>query len=94
MQAAVPLPGGIGASEYGFGKLFGWFGCPEPNGILASLVQRVVTWTIGLLGYLIVVGMGRTRSAGDAKTDHEITKVQEYEKDKGKEQSSLSSSVS
>ena len=94
VQAAVPLPGGIGASEYGFGKLFSWFSCPEPNGILASLVQRVVTWTIGLLGYLIVVGMGRTRSTGDAKTDHELTKVRAYGKDKGKEQSSFSSSVS
>jgi uncharacterized protein (TIRG00374 family) len=61
VQAAIPLPGGIGASEFGFGKLFGWFGCPEPNGILATLVQRVVTWTIGLLGYLIVVGMARAR---------------------------------
>jgi glycosyltransferase 2 family protein len=64
VQAAVPLPGGIGASEYGFGKLFSWFGCPEPNGILASLVQRVVTWTIGLLGYLVVVGMARTGRHG------------------------------
>jgi glycosyltransferase 2 family protein len=63
VQAVVPLPGGVGAGEYGFGKLFSWFGCPEPNGVLASLVQRVVTWTIGLLGYLVVVGMGRTKRA-------------------------------
>ena len=55
VQAVVPLPGGVGASEFGFGKLFGWFGCPEPNGVLGSLVQRVVVWTIGLLGYLIVI---------------------------------------
>jgi glycosyltransferase 2 family protein len=66
VQAAVPLPGGVGASEYSFGKLFSWFGCPEPNGILASLVQRVVTWTIGLLGYLVVVGMARTGRAATA----------------------------
>ncbi len=66
VQAAVPLPGGVGASEYGFGKLFSWFGCPEPNGVLASLVQRVVTWTIGLLGYLVVVGMARTSRAATA----------------------------
>ncbi len=62
VQAAVPLPGGVGASEFGFGKLFSWFGCPEPNGVLASLVQRVVTWTIGLLGYLAVIGMARTKT--------------------------------
>jgi uncharacterized protein (TIRG00374 family) len=71
VQAVIPLPGGIGASEYGFGKLFSWFGCPEPNGILASLVARVVTWTIGLLGYLIVVGIPRTPNVVEAKTNHE-----------------------
>ncbi len=74
VQAAVPLPGGIGASEYGFGKLFGWFGCPEPNGILASLVARVVTWTVGLLGYLIVVAMPRKPNVVDAKPNDESTK--------------------
>jgi uncharacterized membrane protein YbhN (UPF0104 family) len=74
VQAVVPLPGGVGASEYGFGKLFGWFGCPEPNGVLGSLVQRVVTWTLGLLGYLVVVGMARKGFVVDAKTNHESTK--------------------
>jgi glycosyltransferase 2 family protein len=74
VQAVVPLPGGVGAGEYGFGKLFSWFGCPEPNGVLASLVQRVVTWVISLLGYLVVVAMARTRSVVDAKTNHESTK--------------------
>ena len=63
VQAVVPLPGGIGAGEYGFGKLFGWFGCPEPNGILASLVQRVITWTLGLLGYLVVAWTGKSPQA-------------------------------
>jgi uncharacterized membrane protein YbhN (UPF0104 family) len=63
VQAVVPLPGGIGAGEYGFGKLFGWFGCPEPNGILGSLVQRVLTWTLSLLGYLVVAWMARPQAA-------------------------------
>ena len=58
VQAVVPLPGGIGAGEYGFGKLFRWFGCPEPNGVLSSLVYRVVGLGLSLLGYLIVAGMG------------------------------------
>jgi len=60
VQAAVPLPGGIGAGEYGFGKLFGWFGCPEPNGVLSSLVYRLVMLGLSLLGYLIVASMGRS----------------------------------
>lgn len=66
VQAAVPLPGGIGAGEYGFGKLFGWFGCPEPNGILGSLVQRVLTWTLSLIGYLVVASMARPRAEAEA----------------------------
>ena len=65
VQAVVPLPGGIGAGEFGFGKLFGWFGCPEPNGVLGSLVQRVITWTLSLLGYLAVAGMGRAPRAAE-----------------------------
>ncbi|HVS40539.1 MAG TPA: lysylphosphatidylglycerol synthase transmembrane domain-containing protein [Gemmataceae bacterium] len=67
VQAVVPLPGGIGAGEYGFGKLFQWFGCPEPNGVLSSLVYRVVTLALSLLGYLVVAGMGgsgRTVTSG------------------------------
>ena len=59
VQAAVPLPGGIGAGEYGFGKLFSWFGCPEPNGVLSSLVYRLVMLGLSLLGYVIVAWMGR-----------------------------------
>ena len=66
VQAVVPLPGGIGAGEYGFGKLFGWFGCPEPNGILGSLVQRVLTWTLSLIGYLVVAWMARPRAEAEA----------------------------
>jgi glycosyltransferase 2 family protein len=61
VQAAIPLPGGIGASEFGFGKLFGWFNCPESNGVLGSLVQRVLTWTLSLACYLIVAWISGTR---------------------------------
>jgi uncharacterized membrane protein YbhN (UPF0104 family) len=66
VQAAVPLPGGIGASEYGFGKLYGWFGCPEANGVLGSLVYRVVTWGLSLTGYLGVLLVGRAAKPAPA----------------------------
>jgi uncharacterized protein (TIRG00374 family) len=59
VQAAVPLPGGIGAGEYGFAKLYQWFGCPAANGVLASLVYRLVTWGLSLVGYLAVAGVSR-----------------------------------
>jgi uncharacterized protein (TIRG00374 family) len=55
VQAVIPTPGGAGVGEWGFGALYKYFAGPaaESNGVLASLVQRIVTWTIGLLGYLI-----------------------------------------
>jgi uncharacterized protein (TIRG00374 family) len=62
-QAAIPLPGGVGVSEFGFGMLFSWFNCPAPNGVLASLVQRLITWTLSLTGYLIVAWMPRAAAA-------------------------------
>jgi uncharacterized protein (TIRG00374 family) len=49
---AVPIfPGGAGIGELGFGGLYAWFRCSEANGILGSLVQRVLAWVIGLVGY-------------------------------------------
>ena len=64
VATAIPgLPGGLGLGEYVYGTLFGWFGCPAPNGILGSLVQRALTWTVSLAGYLIVAWMGGVRRA-------------------------------
>jgi uncharacterized protein (TIRG00374 family) len=55
---AVPLfPGGAGIGELGFGLLYGWFGYSRAAGILGSLVQRVLTWLLALLGYLVALGM-------------------------------------
>jgi uncharacterized membrane protein YbhN (UPF0104 family) len=49
---AVPLfPGGAGIGELGFGLLYGWFGFDKANGILGSLVQRVFSWLVGVVGY-------------------------------------------
>ena len=53
---AVPLfPGGAGIGELGFGLLYGWFGYSRAAGILGSLVQRVLTWLLALLGYVIAL---------------------------------------
>jgi uncharacterized protein (TIRG00374 family) len=50
---ALPLfPGGAGIAEAGFGALYGWYGCSAASGVLGMLVQRVLTWGLGLLGYL------------------------------------------
>ena len=58
MQAVVPTPGGAGAGEWGFAALYLLFRAAEANGVLASLVQRIMSWVLGL------VGLRRLRLAG------------------------------
>ncbi len=68
--AAVPLfPGGAGIAEAGFGALYGWYRCPAASGVLGMLVQRVLTWGIGLVGY---VAGGRIRTGLPADKVHGI----------------------
>jgi uncharacterized protein (TIRG00374 family) len=57
MQALVPTPGGAGGGEWGFGALYLLFGAAEANGVLASLVQRVFSWVLGLVGYIVYLWM-------------------------------------
>jgi hypothetical protein len=51
MQALVPTPGGAGGGEWGFAALYVLFRASEANGVLASLVQRMLSWILGLAGY-------------------------------------------
>jgi uncharacterized protein (TIRG00374 family) len=63
----VPLfPGGAGIGELGFGGLYAWFQCPAANGVLASLMSRVISWVIGVLG-LIACSLLPARAAPDAE---------------------------
>ncbi len=57
IQAAPFFPGGAGIGELGFGLLYQWLGCSEASGVLGSLVQRVINWTLGLLGGLMYLRM-------------------------------------
>ncbi|MHB1423492.1 MAG: lysylphosphatidylglycerol synthase transmembrane domain-containing protein [Gemmataceae bacterium] len=57
IQAAPFFPGGAGIGELGYGLLYQWLGCSEASGVLGSLLQRVVNWTLGLLGGLIYLRM-------------------------------------
>jgi uncharacterized membrane protein YbhN (UPF0104 family) len=57
IAAGFPAPGGVGGSEFGFGMLYQLAGYPAANGVLGSLVQRVITWTLGLIGYLVYLRM-------------------------------------
>lgn len=67
IQAAIPVPGGVGAGEFSFGKLYQYFGGAEASGVLASLVQRVISWVLGLGGYLVYLRL-RSRLPGVAPT--------------------------
>jgi uncharacterized protein (TIRG00374 family) len=51
IQALIPTPGGAGAGEWGFGGLYLLFGASEANGVLGSLVQRLINWALGLVGF-------------------------------------------
>jgi uncharacterized protein (TIRG00374 family) len=57
IQAGVPTPGGVGAAEYGFGALYQLINFTFAAGTLGSLVQRVITWVLGFLGYLVYLRM-------------------------------------
>jgi uncharacterized protein (TIRG00374 family) len=57
ITSAVPTPGGVGGAEAAFGFLYKIAGYLPANGVLASLVQRVVTWALGLFGYLVYLRM-------------------------------------
>src|SRR5262249_7879556 len=57
ITSAVPTPGGVGGAEIAFGKLYEMVRYPTANGVLGSLVWRVVMCTLGLLGYLVYLRM-------------------------------------
>jgi uncharacterized membrane protein YbhN (UPF0104 family) len=55
---AIPLfPSGTGVGELGFGSLYKLLEKPAANGVLGSLVQRVVMWGLGVVGYLVYLRM-------------------------------------
>jgi uncharacterized protein (TIRG00374 family) len=67
IQALIPTPGGAGGGEWGFGGLYDMFGGEAVNGVLGSLVQRVITWVSGLVGYLVYLRMHAGQLAAPEK---------------------------
>lgn len=53
IQAGIPTPGGVGGAEAGYGLLYQSLGFAAAAGILGSLVQRAISWIVGLTGYLV-----------------------------------------
>ena len=56
-QALFPLPGGVGGGEAAYGWLYTLLGKAAVGGILGCLVQRVIAWGIGFIGYMIYIRM-------------------------------------
>ncbi len=71
MQALIPTPGGAGGGEWGFAGLYMLFAAPEANGVLASLIQRVFSWAVGLAGYLVYLWAAPSLPAEDPATPPE-----------------------
>jgi uncharacterized protein (TIRG00374 family) len=69
MQALIPLPGGAGAGEWSFGALYILFGAAEANGVLGSLVQRVINWMLGLVGLGVYARLKATSPAPEAAAE-------------------------
>jgi glycosyltransferase 2 family protein len=66
-QAMFPMPGGVGGGEAAYGWLYTLLGRAAIGGILGCLVQRVVAWGIGFIGYIIYTRMPRTELAAGAE---------------------------
>jgi uncharacterized membrane protein YbhN (UPF0104 family) len=66
---AIPLaPGGVGIGEATFENLYKLLGRPKQLGVRASLVQRALTWILGLVGYLVFLRLRAPVSS--AKLQH------------------------
>jgi uncharacterized protein (TIRG00374 family) len=56
--ASIPLlPGGLGVAEVAYGNLYVGVGSTFDRGVLMSLVWRVITWSLGFVGYLVYLRM-------------------------------------
>jgi uncharacterized membrane protein YbhN (UPF0104 family) len=79
IQAGFPAPGGVGGGEYAFGQLYHLVGFPAPGGVLASLAQRVITWMLALIGYLVYLRMRPAlrpeRNSGQQATSLAVAKA-------------------
>ena len=58
-RGLIPLPGGVGIGEFVLGGLYELLGSPNENGVLASFGQLVISWSLGIAGYIVYLFMKR-----------------------------------
>jgi hypothetical protein len=69
LQAVPFLPGGLGLGEAGFSEMYNRLNCDSSDGLMGSLVQRVIFWILGLAGYLIYLRMKPSLEARREKAE-------------------------
>ncbi len=52
VRSLIPLPGGMGGAEIGYGKLYEWVGYPFPSGVLGSMGQLAFLGILGFVGFI------------------------------------------
>ncbi len=52
IRAMVPLPGGMGGAELGYGNLYKWVGSSFVSGVLSSIGQLAFMFILGLIGFV------------------------------------------
>jgi uncharacterized membrane protein YbhN (UPF0104 family) len=57
VQALIPVPGGIGAGEAAYGKLYYFIHRKPEIGVAGCMAQRVIFWGLGILGYIVYTRM-------------------------------------
>ncbi len=75
---AIPgSPGGAGIGELGFGLLYGWFGYGAGLGQLSTLVQRLLSWVVALVGFVVYTRMkAGTKPATEKEGEYLVPKGQ------------------
>ncbi len=71
-QATFPTPGGVGGAELAFEKLYEQLGGDGAKGVSMAFLQRVVSYSVAFVGYLVFLWMRPTFPAitvAESKTD-------------------------
>lgn len=69
IRGVIPLPGGIGGAEIGYGMLYEWVGAPFVAGVLASIAEFVVKWILGLVALVLYQMMDKKRATPEVESD-------------------------
>jgi hypothetical protein len=76
VQALFPAPGGVGGGEAAFGWLYTLVGKPFVSGVLGCLTQRILTWGLAMIGFLLYIRMNATAKTRQPELSQTTTSTQ------------------